>query len=314
MNRRTSLAGFVLLAVLWGASYPAIKAGLAGFPPVLFAAARFDLIGLFVLLYAALAPRLPSAWSSSSAEPTPRVLPRRGDLPGIVVGGSLLVGLHNGLMFTGQGYVTSAVSAVILSTIPVLSAAFSLVLLPEERVSAPKLAGICLGLVGVGIIASPDPNNLLSSDFVGVGILLAAAAAFALGGVCIQRFRTDLPVASMQGWMMLLGAALLHAGSLALGETQGVDLTMPVLLAFVYLVPFAGVVGYLLYFVLLDSLGSVEINLVGYVAPVFAAIVGWALLSESISARTWLGFAVICVAFVLVKRRALARELGWAET
>jgi len=68
----------------------------------------------------------------------------------------------------------------------------------------------------------------------------------------------------------------------------------------------AGVVGYLLYFTLLDSLGPVEINLVGYVEPPVAAVVGWVALNEVISPNTVVGFAVIVVGFTLVKRQALA--------
>lgn len=298
MTRHRNLAAFLLLAVLWGASYPAVKAGLAGFQPLLFAAFRFDLVGLLVLGYAAVRGY--------------RVRLTGGDLPSIAAGATLFVAIHNGLLFVGQGYVTSAVSAVILSTIPVLSAGFARPVFPEERLTPVDVGGILLGLVGVVVIAAPNPRIVGTPDLFGVGILLLSASSFALGGIVTRRLRSaspSLPVATYQGWMMVLGGGLLHVGSLALGESQTVDLSVRVVVAFVYLVPFAGALGYLLYFDLLDRLGPVEINLVGYVSPVFAALVGWAALGEPLVSTTAVGFGVIVVGFLLLKREAIRAEL-----
>ncbi|WP_396613002.1 DMT family transporter [Haloferax sp. S1W] len=296
MTRYRNAAAFLLLAVLWGASYPAVKAGLDGIPPLLFAALRFDLVGLLVLGYAAARNQ---QWR-----------PSRADLPSVVAGGTLFIAVHNGLLFIGQDYVTSAVSAVVLSSIPVLSAGFARPFLPSERLSPAGLVGVLLGLVGVIVVANPDPSAVSSPNPVGVGILLLSASAFALGGVVTRPLRTTLPVAAYQGWLMLLGGGLLHAMSLAGGEPQQVDLTPRVVAAYIYLVPFAGAAGYLLYFDLLDRLGPVEINLVGYVAPVFAAVVGWAALNESLAPSVAVGFAIIIAGFLLVKRRAIRAELG----
>jgi drug/metabolite transporter (DMT)-like permease len=295
VSRQRDLAGFVLLAALWGSSYPAIKAGLSGFPPILFAALRFDLIGLLVLGYAV---------------PTGEWRLGREDVAGVVLGGVFLVAVHNALLFVGQGYVTSATSAVVLSTIPILAAGFSRPLLPSERLTTVETVGLLVGLVGVVVVATPNPSALGTTDALGVVILLCSAASFAIGGVALRRVRTDLPVVAMQAWMMLVGGGLLHVVSLTAGEPQVVRWSVDVALAFVYLVPFAGAVGYLLYFALLDRVGPVEINLVGYVAPVFAAVVGWAALDEQLAASTVGGFAVIVVGFLLVKRDAIRAELA----
>ncbi|ELZ85776.1 hypothetical protein C453_08173 [Haloferax elongans ATCC BAA-1513] len=296
MTRYRNAAAFLLLAALWGASYPAVKAGLAGIPPLLFAALRFDLVGLLVLGYGAARKQ---RWRLS-----------RSDLPSVVAGGTLFIAVHNGLLFIGQGYVTSAVSAVVLSSIPVLSAGFARPVLPDERLSPVALAGILLGLVGVVVVANPNPNAVSSPNPLGVGILVLSASAFALGGVVTRPLRTTLPVAAYQGWLMLLGGGLLHVMSLVRGEPQHVDLTPTVVAAYVYLVPFAGAAGYLLYFELLDRLGPIEINLVGYVSPVFAAVVGWAALDEALAPSVAVGFAIIVVGFLLVKRNAIRSELS----
>ncbi|WP_435359864.1 DMT family transporter [Haloarchaeobius sp. DFWS5] len=291
MNRQENALGFLALAALWGASYPAIRAARDGVEPLLMAAIRFDAIGLIVLAYALVRGQ--------------RIVPTSADLRSVLVGGVGIVAVHNGLLFAGQARVSGAVGAVVLATVPIWSVGFAAAFLDTARPTLPRIAGVCLGLVGVTLLAVPGPTAVDAPDSLGVALLLASAVAFALAAVGLRRQTPTLDVAARQGWMMLVGGPLLHVGSLVAGESQAVAVTPRVAVAFGYLVLAAGVVGYLLYFALLDRLGPVEINLVGYVAPVFAALVGWSLLEETISGGTIAGFLVICVGFALVKHQAL---------
>jgi len=291
VRRHENLVGFVALAALWGASYPAIRAAKDGVDPLLMAALRFDAIGLVVLGYAL-------ARGQS-------IVPGRADVRAVLVGGVGIVAVHNGLLFVGQARVTGAIGSVVLATVPIWSVGFAAAFLDTARPTPSRVAGVCLGLVGTAILAVPGPMAVDAPDPLGVGLLFVSAAAFALAGVGLRRESPELGVAARQGWMMLVGGPLLHLASLAAGEPQTVVLSTRVVVAFGYLVFAAGAVGYLLYFGLLDRLGPVEINLVGYVAPVFATLVGWYWLGEVVSTNTVVGFLVICVGFVLVKREAL---------
>jgi probable blue pigment (indigoidine) exporter len=293
VSRYHTLVGFFLLACLWGLSFVAVRAGVVHIPPVVFAALRFDLAGVGMLVYAVI----------STDHWRPRV---RNEWTVVVLGGACFVALHHALLFIGQQYVTSAVASVVISLDPVLAALFAWILLPDERLSPIQFAGIGLGLVGVGIVAHPNPRDLLGADIIGILFVSGAAAAFALGAVLTRRYRTTLPVQSLQAWMMLIGAVLLHITSVVLPGTAltAIDWTPTALFALSYLAFGAGGVGYLLYFALLDRLGPVEINLVGYVAPLFAAIGGWLFLGEQPDLMTGLGFVVVLSGFVLLKHEA----------
>jgi len=140
--------------------------------------------------------------------------------------------------------------------------------------------------------------------------VLLAATSFALGSVLSRASEADIAIETMEAWAMLLGAGLTHLVSLAVGESVAdVAWTTESLLALGYLSVVASGLGFLIYFDLLDRLGPIEINLVSYVAPVFAAVVGWLLLDEGITATTVAGFLIICVGFALVKRDAIREEL-----
>ena len=296
MRLRNTLL-FAALALAWGSSFTAIKAGLEFFPPVLFAALRYDLAGLLMFGYAAYA--------------TDRWRPRgRGEWTLVAVGGSLMIAAYHAFLFVGEQGTTSAAAAIVVSLSPALTTGFARALLPEERLTAVGTAGLMIGFVGVGVLSEPDPANLLTPETVSLGLVFFAAASFALGSVLTRRVEAQLPIETMEAWSMVTGALLMHAASAAIGESPAaIDWTGEAVLALTYLVVVASALGFLIYFDLLERLGPIEINLVSYAAPVVAAVTGFAMLDETPTAATAGGFLLILVGFALVKRRALREEL-----
>jgi probable blue pigment (indigoidine) exporter len=298
VSRYRTVASFLLLAAIWGTAFMAIKAGLAYFPPVLFAALRYDIAAVCMLAYAVYA--------------TDHAVPRtRGEWGLVAIGGVFLIAGYHALLFVGQQGVTSATAAVVVSLSPLLTTAFARIWLPDERLTTVGLLGMVLGLVGVAVLSRPDPGNLLSADAVAVGLILGAAATFALGSVLLRRSESTLPIETLEGWSMALGALLMHALSAGMGSESvaAIEWTPEAVGALVYLSIVSSAFGFLLYFDLLERLGPVEINLVSYVAPVFAALSGWLLLAESITPTTVVGFLVIFTGFCLIKRREIRAEL-----
>lgn len=109
---------------------------------------------------------------------------------------------------------------------------------------------------------------------------------------------------------MLGGAVVMHGASVALGESPAAVTWSPRgLAALAYLSLGASALGFLVYFDLLEKLGPIEINLVSYVAPLFAAVAGFLFLDEVVGVSTVVGFCLIFGGFVLIKRRAIRREL-----
>jgi drug/metabolite transporter (DMT)-like permease len=183
-------------------------------------------------------------------------------------------------------------------------------------VTAATVAGTLFSLVGVAVLVRPDPANLLAGGVVAKTLVFLAAASFALGSVLTKVPDADLPIETMEAWSMLGGALIMHVASLAIGETQtfGVAWTPTALLALAYLALAGSAVGFLLYFHLLDLLGPIEINMVSYVAPIFAALAGWAVRGEVPTIYTAIGFVIIFAGFALVKRRALRGEIDSLRT
>ncbi len=288
---------FLALAAVWGTAFTGIKAGLAYFPPVLFAAFRFDIAGVVMLGYAAFA--------------TDRLRPRgHGEWQVVLVSGSLMIAAYHALLFVGEQGTTSAAAAIVVSLSPILTTGFARAFLPDERLTLVGGVGLLVGFLGVGVLSNPDPNDLFNARTVSLSLVFLAVASFALGSVLTRRIDTDLPIETMEAWSMLLGAVMMHAASVGLGESvRSVEWTGEAVLSLAYLAVVASSIGFLVYFTLLDRLGPIEINLVSYAAPVAAAATGLVWLGERPSPYTVVGFLLILVGFVLLKRDALGAEV-----
>ena len=299
MGRYRNLLLFLVLSVVWGSAFVAIKAGLADIPPVLFAAIRYDIAGVLMFAYMMIAVE---QWRPRNRE----------DWAAVAVGAVFLIAGYHVFLFVGEQGTTSAAAAVIVSLSPVLTTGFARLFLPQERLTIAGIAGMVFGLIGVGILVSPDPANLLTENVVFSLLVFGAALSFAFGSVLTRWLDADLPIETMEAWSMAGGAILMHGIALTLpGERLSAVTWSPrALLALGYLSVVASAVGFLIYFDLLERLGPVEINLVSYLAPVVAAIVGVVLLGEVIDISTALGFVCIASGFALLKRRALASELS----
>jgi drug/metabolite transporter (DMT)-like permease len=296
-GRYRNVALFLLLAVLFGISFVAIKAGLAVLPPVFFAALRFDVAAPILLVVTA---RYYAEWRPRS----------RADAEGVVVGAVTIVAANSALLFLGQRTITPAAASVMYSLAPVLSPVVAFLIL-DQRLDVRGAIGILLGLIGVVIIVQPSPQTLTSGSTIGQLYVFGSAVAVALGSVLMQRVDATIESIPLTAWSMALGAVLLHVWSLAAGESvAGTEATIPLVLAvFVLGVPStAG--AYPIYFTLIKRIGPVRTNLVAYVVPVVAATIGWALLDEPVTLATAAGFCVIVAGVALLERRIVATEVG----
>ena len=297
--RYRDAALFVLLAVLFGGAFVAIKTGLRELPPLLFAGLRFD-VGAAALLAYLVATRPRSAW-----------LPRgRDDLLGIGVAGLFLVALNNGLLFLGQGSTTPAMASIMYGLNPVLAPVIAWWLL-GDRLSRLGTLGIGVALAGVVIIVQPSPSTVADASVLGQLLVAGAAGAVALGSVLLQRVDPGMDRVPLTAWAMAVGALVLHGVSLAAGESPASVVGIgPVTAASVLVVGVPSTaVAYAIHFGLLERVGAVRANLVAYAVPVVAALLGWLLLGAAVSGWTVLGFAVVVAGFGLIERRTLRREL-----
>jgi len=185
----SSVVQIVILSLLWGCNWPVLKLGVGELAPLTFRASSLAFAGIGLLLIA--------KFSGHSIR-----IPR--PLWGKVVALALFnIAGWNGLILFGVQNMPAGRSAILAFTMPIWAVLIGLGLL-HEPLSRRKMIGLALGTGGLAVLLSDDWHNLQRAP-TGALFILGAAIAWAFGTVLLRRWKPPIPLATLTGWMMILG-------------------------------------------------------------------------------------------------------------
>ena len=296
MSRARTVGLFLLVTLLFGTAFPAVKTGLSFIPPLLFAATRSYLAAALLLVYVGATTEY---WYPRS----------RRDVTAVLAGGLFLVG-GTGVGFVAQQFITAGVAAIIFSLAPIITAVLAWPLLPTERLVGRDYVGVVLGFIGIVVVIRPDPTGLLDPELVGKLLFFGALIVVELGAVLIRRSRTSMPIPALTGWAMVLGGTVHVVLAVGIGESIANIQVTPLSVAIVlYLSVFIGAFGLVIYLVLMGEVGPLKANMTTYLTPIVALAIGFVLLGERIHPLTLVGFGIIVAGFALLESREISAEL-----
>jgi drug/metabolite transporter (DMT)-like permease len=285
-------AALLVVYVVWGSTYLAIKVVVDTMPPLISAGSRF-LVAAGVLA-AILAARRTSL----------RVGAR--ELAASAAAGALLLTLGNGMVHVAETRIDSSVAAMIVGTVPLQIVGMRI--LAGDSPSRSTRVSALAGLAGLALVVAPGLGA--GSTAVGLAVMIAATVSWALGSFLSGRF--GLPgnpfVAAV--YEMAAGGLFLVLAALAFGEPAQLDgssFTAASVSAWLYLVVAGSLVGFSAYAWLLRVAPISLVVTHQYVNPLVAIALGMLLLGERPSPWTLAG-ALVVVAAVYAAIRAESRE------
>ncbi|WP_245886229.1 DMT family transporter [Umezawaea tangerina] len=286
-----STGRFVLLSAIWGSSFALIKVAVdAGVPPVQVALARclFGALALWAICAAqgAAVPRDRRTWGHAA------------------VVAVLLNTVPFTLLAFGESKVDSVLAGVLNATTPLTTLAFTLLVVPGERVTRTRLAGLLLGFAGVLVLLGVW-RGLDGDVLVGGLACLAATTCYGAGFAYTRRFfsggphrASALSALQMTCATVQLGlAAPVLSGTLAWPGAHAV-------LALVVLGAVGTGYAYVINLDLIREAGPTLAASVTYVTPLWSTALGAVLLGEPVGWHTFLGGAVVIGGIVLTRRPA----------
>ncbi len=289
---------WLLLCGIWGSTWLFIKLGLEDLPPVTFAGIRF-VIACVILV----------AWIRLRRMPVPT---SRGDWILLATSGILAFGLNYGLVFWGEQYISSGLAALLQATLPAFGIVFAHFHLPAERLSWTKIAGVVLGIFGVGVVFSNQLAIAGRQALAGSVALVLSAIFAAYSNVLVKAYGKHLDPAILAAGQMLFGLLLLLGIGIPLeGNPLNFRWTPMALIALLYLAVVGSVIAFLLYYWLLLNMDVTNSMLIALVTPVVAVILGMLVLDEEIGWRTLIGGATIMLGISLIvirRRRKITRS------
>jgi drug/metabolite transporter (DMT)-like permease len=290
---RAVLAMLVLCGA-WGLNTVAMKVGTEGIPPVLQAALRSAVAAPLLLLWCRWRGVDLGDWR------------RDGTLPaGLAIGA--VFGLEFLFLYTGLGLTKASRAVVFLYTAPFFVAVGVHFLLPDDRLTPPKAAGLGVAFLGVLCafaegLAAPAVGE---ARLLGDALCLLAGASWAATTLMLKasRLRSAPPALALL-YQLAVSAPLLLLASALLGEGFAVALTPLVLTAFLYQAAGVAAVSYLAWFRLIARHSTSRLSAFSVLTPVFGVLAGVALLGERVGFLFGLAVALVAAGLWLVNRPA----------
>lgn len=304
-SRLRIAAGVGALILIWGTTWAAIRIGLEGIPPFTGVALRFALAGLVLL---ALMPMFGV-----------RLRPTRREVGLWLVNGILSFTLSYGIVYWGEQYVPSGLTAVLWATFPLWVALLAHFYLPGERLTVRSGAGILLGFAGVAVIFSEDLSRLALGEAslapglstavpmsVAAGVVLLSPITAAVANVVVKRWGQGVHPLSLTAVPMLLTGAVMGALAARTEGLEAVRLDPVSVAAWLYLAIFGSAVTFTVFFWLLSHLPATRLSLITFAIPVVAVLVGTVFLDEPLTGRLVAGTALVVLGVVGAVRGGVA--------
>ncbi len=275
----------LLLALLWGSSYLLIKVAVTEISPVTLMAARVTGAALFLLLVMrgrkARFPRRAVTW---------RRLLIQAFLNSI--------GAWT-LLAWGQQFVDAGLASVLNSTSPIFVFVFTILVTRHEAIPARKIVGALLGISGVVLIVGLEGLSGLGSQVAGQLACLAGAALYAGAAIYGKHFGSLGALTTATATMVLASIVLVPA-ALVVEQPWLLGPSFKAIAATLVLSIFCTGIALLIYFRLIQTLGSMGVASQAYLRAGVGVGLGMVLLGETLTLSVSVGLAAAIAGVVLI--------------
>lgn len=269
MDRYTTLLLTALAPIVWGSTYIVTTEMLPANVPMTLAALRALPAGILLLIIM-------------------RQLPQGIWWLRVIILGILNFSLFWWLLFISAYRLPGGVAATVGAVQPLIVLFLSRWLL-QTRLSWLSISAALGGILGVAILIL-TPNAAL--DPIGIIAGLGGAFSMAAGTVLSRRWQPPVTPLTFTAWQLTAGGAVLLPFAL-LFEPALPSLTGINLLGLAYLALIGGALTYIFWFRGLALLGPSSVASLGFLSPLSAVILGWALLGQQLTSLQILGMIVI---------------------
>jgi drug/metabolite transporter (DMT)-like permease len=270
----------LLLATLWGGSYAFIKLGVATIPPITLIAARTSIAGLLLfLIMRARGLRLPrdaATW---------RRFLFQACLNSVVPWT---------LIAWGERSLDAGLATILNSTSPIFTFFLTLAITRHETLSLQKLFGVCVGMPGICLIVGVQALSGLGEQLAAQLAVVAATICYAGGAIFSRGFIGLDPMAPAAG-SLLCGAAILIPASLVPERPWTLAPSMSSVLALLGLAVFSTAFAFVIYFRLIQTLGSIGTTAQAYLRVPIGVALGVLFLGECLSSTAWIGLGCVVI-------------------
>lgn len=277
--------GFVVVILIWGSTWIGIKLAIADLPPLTASGLRL-LVAAPVFVVACRALRAPLRY--------PR---ERNRLCGLILVCYFAIPFF--LFNYGELYVSSGLTAMCVSSVCILMIVFSIPVL-RTRVTGTQVAAAVIAFLALGALIAHSQGVAVTSGW-GIGAVLAAAVMHAWVYVMIKKHGTAIHTLTLNTVPMTLAGVLLTGLGLLIERPGAEAFTVRSVGATLYLGIVGSVIGFGLYFWLVQRMDTVTVSFTFVLFPIVAQFLAFAVEGTRFDGISLLLIATILAAFALAQ-------------
>ncbi len=280
--------------LVWSTSYLVTKIGVQSLPPFLFGSLRFIVGGALLFTVA----RLLAARRGGPFWPSLDRSTRRAAL----IVGALCVLISNGFNVWGIQHIASNEAALLNVSSPFMIALLGTLGPRAHPLTRRVLCGLVLGAIGILLVILPRGGSAAGSALHGwaVTAILIGCSGWAAGTIYQRNASPRLDLMSFTGLQMLCGGAMMLVPALLLGEPTRWHWDPSGLAALTWMIVMSSCIAYTAYAWLSVHATPAQAGSFGLVTPALAALLGWWVLDEHLTAAQVTGMAVILAGVMLI--------------
>lgn len=201
--------------------------------------------------------------------------------------------------------------SVIFGLSPLLTGLMARQWLGEASLGVARLLGLVAALAGLVVIFGQA--QALGDEVVpGLLAMLFSVVAHSASSVWVKRYNRRLPALAVTAGGLYVAVPLLLLTWFFSGQGWPAQVGLRTTLSIAYLGGVATVLGFALYYYVLNQLGPVRASLITLVTPVLALLLGHALNDEPLTPSIWLGTGLVMLGLVSYEWPMLRLWLrGW---
>ena len=188
----------------------------------------------------------------------------------------------------------AGLATILNSTAPIFTFFLTLAITRHEALTPRKLLGVCAGMAGICLIVGVEALGGLGQQLVAQIVAVLAAICYAGAAIFGRSFKGLDPMAPAAG-SLLCGAAILIPLSLVVDRPWTLAPSASSMLALLALAVFSTALAFVIYFRLIQTLGSVGTTAQAYLRVPIGVAVGVVFLGESLTATAWIGLGCVVV-------------------
>jgi drug/metabolite transporter (DMT)-like permease len=288
-NRLLVFFCFFCIYIIWGSTYLAIRYAVQSIPPLLTAGTRHLIAGSILLVWAL----------RKGARPT------GPQIRASVVIGFFFFLVGHGSLHWAERVLPSGLASLLIAIEPIFVFLLSSAAARVWRLNGMLLAGILIGLVGVGVLVGATALEPGRGMTLGCIAVLVGAFSWSIGIIYSRKSRLSGSPLLLSALSLLSGSGMLLLAGVFAGEAQGFSFAAvkpKAWLALAYLSLFGSVVAFTAYNWLLEHFSPTLVATHTYVNPIVAVVLGWAYGGEPLNLRVGMAAAMVVCAVVLVDR------------